>query len=146
MSGLTTEAIAAIHAACFTMPRPWSAKEFEDLLSMKEVFFVAGPNGAFALGRAVLDEAELLTIAVPPDAQGQGYGRTTLRAYEDAARAHGAETSFLEVAATNAPAISLYRSEGYSESGLRKNYYTAPDSSKYDALIFAKRLKPPVSD
>lgn len=107
---------------------------------MAGVFLVTSDSPSFALGRYVAEEAELLTIAVSPEARGRGLGRDMLQAYEEDARQQGALTSFLEVAADNVTAISLYLSEGYSESGRRKAYYTAPDGSKIDALIFEKRI------
>lgn len=136
------EALAALHASCFTTPRPWSANEFKDLLSLKEVFLVSGDGPAFALGRVVVTEAELLTLAVSPEAQGRGFGRAALTAYEAQARALGAEDSFLEVAEDNATAISLYKSAGYRESGRRKAYYTTPEREYRDALVLTKRLLP----
>lgn len=134
--------LAALHKASFTTPRPWSETEFAGLLSMAGVFLICGDGPSFALGRVVAGEAELLTLAVDPAAQGRGYGRRALIAYEAEARAaHDGETSFLEVAATNDVAINLYLSHGYSESGKRRAYYSAPDGAKIDALIFSKPLE-----
>ncbi|WP_231730565.1 GNAT family N-acetyltransferase [Celeribacter halophilus] len=140
MTDFTPDMLAALHAASFDTPRPWSATEFAGLLSMKDVFLTTGAGPSFALGRYVPDEVELLTIAVSPEARGRGLGRAMLRRYEAEAQNRGATQSFLEVAANNIPAISLYLSEGYSESGHRKAYYTAPDGTKIDARMFTKRI------
>nr|WP_319249179.1 GNAT family N-acetyltransferase [uncultured Celeribacter sp.] len=137
---MTPKDLAALHAVCFETPRPWSETEFAGLLSMPGVFLVTGPGPGFAMGRRVMDETELLTIAVHPDARGRGHGRALLSSYETAAYAAGGLTSFLEVAAGNTAAISLYLAEGYTESGRRRAYYTAPDSTKIDALVFTKLL------
>lgn len=137
----SVQLLADIHAASFETPRPWSASEFEGLLSMTGVFLVTGDGPSFAIGRFVPHECELLTLAVAPEARGRGLGRKILRAYEKEAENLLALKSFLEVAATNEVAISLYRAEGYHESGLRKGYYRAPDKSKIDALLFTKRIK-----
>lgn len=109
---------------------------------MPGVFLVTGQGPGFALGRAIAGEAELLTLAVAPAARGQGHGRSILTAFEAQALAQEAEMAFLEVAADNAPAIALYQSAGYRESGLRKGYYTTPDGAKIDALLFKKALAP----
>ncbi|ATG49779.1 ribosomal-protein-alanine acetyltransferase [Celeribacter ethanolicus] len=138
---MTPEDLAALHAACFTTPRPWSAKEFADLLTSPTVFLVTGEGPSFALGRAVAGEAELLTLAVAPEARGRSLGRLALQDYEAEARARGAEDAFLEVATDNTVAISLYLSEGYCESGRRKGYYAPPEGPKIDALVFTKRIK-----
>lgn len=133
--------LAALHKASFTTPRPWSETEFAGLLSMAGVFLICGDGPSFALGRVMVGEAELLTLAVHPNAQGRGLGREALVAYEAGAGARGGETSFLEVASTNTTAIALYLSHGYSESGRRRAYYSAPNGAKIDALVFSKPLE-----
>ncbi|MBU2868785.1 GNAT family N-acetyltransferase [Pacificibacter marinus] len=130
--------LAALHKASFTLPRPWSETEFAGLLSMADVFLTCGDGPSFALGRVVAGEAELLTLAVDPNAQGRGLGRVALEAYEVEARRRGADISFLEVATTNTVAIKLYLSHGYAESGRRRAYYAAPDGTKIDAFVFSK--------
>lgn len=136
---MTPEALAALHALCFTSPRPWSAREFADLLSAPGSFLATQPTG-FVLGRAIADEAELLTIAVHPDHRGQGQGRALLRAFEQAARDRGARRAFLEVAADNRPARALYRRAGFAQAGQRPGYYRKPDGVAVDALILECRL------
>ena len=132
--------LAALHTSCFTMPRPWSETEFAGLLSSYGVFLVTGDGPSFAMGRVIAGEAELLTLAVNPSGQRHGFGRAALTHYETEARRRDAETSFLEVTATNTPAINLYLSHGYTESGRRRGYYTAADGSKIDALVLSKLL------
>lgn len=134
---MTPEALASLHAACFTTPRPWSAAEFSDLLTSRGVFLETSTHGAL-LGRVIADEAELLTVAVHPDARNQGEGRALLTAFLDRASALGAETAFLEVAADNTAAISLYRCSGFSESGRRPGYYRAPDGQTLDAIVMTR--------
>ena len=136
---MTPEDLSTLHAAAFTMPRPWSAKEFADLLASPLVFvIVTGP--AFAMGRVIAGEAELLTIATDPAQQRQGHGRAALIAFETEARARGGETAFLEVAATNPGALALYLSNGWQLTGRRPGYYHAPDGSLVDAQILGKSL------
>lgn len=122
------------------MPRPWSETEFAGLLSMSDVFVICCAGPSLAMGRVVVGEAELLTLAVGPAAQGRGLGRAALQAYETESIARHAEVSFLEVAANNAAAIHLYLSHGYSESGKRRGYYNASDGTKIDALVLSKPL------
>lgn len=104
--------------------------------------FVTGSASAFAMGRVVAGECELLTLAVRPHLRRQGLGQAALTAYEAAATASGAADSFLEVAANNAAAIALYRAFGYGESGRRPGYYRLPTGKKCDALVFSKPLSP----
>lgn len=131
---MTPQALAAIHARCFETPRPWSADEFTDLTASKFCFMSHSPDG-FVLGRVIAGEAELLTIAVDPLAQRTGQGRALMEAYHRIAQEMGATDSFLEVSHENSPAQALYRRFGYEKLGTRKNYYTAPDGSKIDAVL-----------
>ena len=138
---MTPQQLAAIHAECFTVPRPWSAEEFADLLASDTTFLCAQPDG-FALGRTAGPEAELLTLAVRPAARGKGLGRQLLRQYEAEARKRAATEAFLEVAVDNDAAIHLYRSEGYRDAGWRKDYYEGPTGSTVSGLVLSKELAP----
>jgi ribosomal-protein-alanine N-acetyltransferase len=156
---VTPEDLARLHARAMTVPVPWNAEDFRDLLAHSGTFLIPlsaskypeGARGAtpkaaqdlagFALGRVVLDEAELLTIAVDPAVQRQGIGRACLAAFEAGAAARGARRLFLEVAETNAPAIALYTSAGWQEAGRRKAYYKGK-AARIDAILMAKQLDP----
>lgn len=136
---MTPEALAALHARAMTTPRPYTAAAFAELLATPGTFLQGDARG-FALGRTTLDEAELLTLAVAPEARRQGLGRHWLRAFQDQAARMGATRAFLEVAATNSPARALYAAEGWEQVGQRPRYYTAPDGSRPDALVLARDL------
>ncbi|MHC0054773.1 GNAT family N-acetyltransferase [Actibacterium sp. D379-3] len=136
---MTPDALADLHAACFTTPRPWGADEFRALLDSPGAFLVGDAQG-FALGRVLAGEAELLTLAVHPRARRQGLGRHWLYAFESEARARDADTAFLEVAADNTAARALYRLAGYAEAGRRPGYYRPPEGPRIDALVLRKVL------
>jgi hypothetical protein len=89
-------------------------------------------------GRTAL--ARLYSMAVAPDQQGQGLGRELLRAAEAVALNGGAAVMRLEVNPGNAPAVSLYRSIGYTDIGIYHGYYE--DDS--DALRMEHALVPRV--
>jgi len=131
--------MAALHARCFTTPRPWSEAEFAGLLGQAGVFAATLPGG-FALGRALAGEAELLTIAVAPEARRAGLGLRLMAEFAAAARARDAETAFLEVAAGNEAARALYARAGFTEAGRRRGYYHHPDGRREDALILTLPL------
>jgi len=136
---MTSDELAAIHARAMRVPSPWAAKDFHDLLSHPGAILTSQSPDGFALGRVVLDEAELLTIAVDPEMQGKGTGRRLLTAFEEEAVRRGARTGHLEVAVKNITAISLYHSAGWSEVGRRKQYYRTR-TGREDALLFSKEL------
>ncbi|MBT9384703.1 GNAT family N-acetyltransferase [Pseudooceanicola sp. CBS1P-1] len=134
-----TAGLARLHALCFSTPRPWAAHEFAQLLGDPANFLLREPSG-FLLGRVILDEAEVLTLAVDPDARRQGTGRVLMARFEAEALLRKAANAFLEVAADNDAAINLYLAAGFRLTGRRPRYYRAPDGSSKDAEIMGKPL------
>lgn len=121
--------LAALHATAFDAP--WSAAEFAQLLDGPGVFSVAEPDG-FILIRVVADEAEILTLAVRPEARGVGLGGRLVGQGAVRAAQAGARRLFLEVAEDNVAARALYARAGFSLIGRRKGYY---DGGRTDALV-----------
>nr|WP_245866644.1 GNAT family N-acetyltransferase [Kandeliimicrobium roseum] len=135
---MSPEALARLHAAAMES-RGWSAAEFAALLAQRGVF-VTGDSRCFALGRVVVDEAELLMLATDPAHRRQGLGRATLAAFHEEARARDAATAFLEVDEANRAARALYAAAGYAETGRRRGYYRHDGGPATDALTMALRL------
>lgn len=134
---MTPEQLAALHAACFgDAPRPWAAAEFADLLDARGCFLLSRPGG-FLFGRVIFDEAELLTLAVLPEARRRGLGRELAGGFVATSSARGAVTAFLEVAADNHPARQLYSRLGWREVGRRPRYYRRD----LDALVMRLTLR-----
>ncbi|MCI4589177.1 GNAT family N-acetyltransferase [Sphingobium sp. BYY-5] len=94
----------------------------------------ATPLG-FALVRSVLDECELLLLAVAPLWRGRGIGETLLRNSFITARRKGIISMNLEVRASN-NAIHLYEKSGFEYVHRRPGYYRGNDGQLYDALSF----------
>ena len=132
-------ALAATHALAFTDTRSWSADEFRSLLADPSVF-LSGNADAFVLGRVVLDEAEILTLTTHPDLRRQGRARVVLEEFTNEAAKRGAVTAFLEVAADNIAAVSLYLSAGFAEIARRRGYYRKTDGSTVDAVILCRSI------
>jgi len=137
---VTPAALAALHARCFRTPPPWSAADFAGLLDDPLCFLLVEGDAGFLLGRAVAGEAELLTLAVAPEARRLGLGRKLLARFLYQAQLRAADRAFLEVRADNAPAIALYESAGFARAGLRRGYYRGDDGSRADALVLARDL------
>jgi [ribosomal protein S18]-alanine N-acetyltransferase len=137
---VTPEVLAALHARCFQTPPPWSAADFAGFLSDPLAFLLVEGDAGFLLGRAVAGEAEVLTLAVAPDARRRGLGRKLVARFLYQARLRGAESAFLEVSAENAPAIALYESAGFAKAGLRRGYYQTPEGQRIDALVLVRAL------
>lgn len=111
-------------AGVMTMPGTW--------LTLARVD--AAPLG-FALIRSVLDECELLLLAVDPLWRGRGIGRSLLVDSLNTARRRGITSMNLEVRATN-NAIKLYENIGFEYVHRRPGYYRGNDGKLHDALSF----------
>jgi len=131
--------MAATHAAAFTLSRPWSEAEFTELLQHPGCF-ASGNADCFALTRVILDEAELLTIATHPRCQRHGLARICMTTWQASAQERGATRAFLEVAADNSAATSLYQACGFETCGLRPGYYRRHEAAAVDALILSRAL------
>ena len=103
------DALSAVHRRAFTPG--WSAEEIADLASGPGAFGLiveAETPLGMILCRALAGEAEVLTLAVDPDARRQGVARALVAAAAIAARSAGAQAMFLEVAVDNDAAIALH--------------------------------------
>lgn len=137
---MTPAALAALHARAFDAP--WSEAEFSALLAQPGVMAVHREAG-FLLLRVVLDEAEILTLAVEPDARRRGIGRDLVAEAARSAAAVGVVRLFLEVAEDNAAARGLYLAAGFTQAGRRRGYYARTGASDEDALVLALDLGSP---
>jgi ribosomal-protein-alanine N-acetyltransferase len=95
---------------------------------------------AFALSRQVADEVELLLCATAPAWRRRGVGRTLVDRVAATARSRGARRLFLEVRATNAPALALYAACGFDRVGRRPAYYRTVTGAVIDAITLARPL------
>lgn len=142
MSDTTSPAaLAATHAAAFAGGEVWSADTIAALIATSGVI-LTGDARAFALGRVVAGEAEILTLATHPDHRRHGLARAVLATLESRARTQGAEVIFLEVDTANTAARALYAAAGYGPAGLRRGYYRHADGQASDALVLRKVLDP----
>jgi len=99
-----------------------------------------GEDDGFILVRTILDEAEILTLAVRPSGRRNGMGARLVRAAVHRARSMGAERLFLEVAEDNVVARALYAGCGFRTTGRRRGYYARPDGVGVDALLLVLNL------
>jgi [ribosomal protein S18]-alanine N-acetyltransferase len=133
-------ALAALHAASFH--RGWSEGEFERLLSDRNVIAhratARGSLAGFILSRLVVDEAEILSIAVASARQGRGLARQLLDVNLRRLAALGARSVLLEVEEGNVSARRLYRRAGFQEVGRREAYYPTREGAA--ALILRRDL------
>ena len=130
--------VARIEKASFS--DPWSAGEFTAVLASPHAIFLVACDASDSIGgyvvmMSVLDESEVLNIAVDPSHRGKSLGSILLdRSLEEAER-RGSQATFLEVRESNEPAIRLYRSRGFEEVSRRRGYYRSPVE---DALVLRR--------
>lgn len=134
-------ALLNLEERCFAIDR-LSRRSFQYLLSHGNAVCQVVEREGCLLGyvlvlfRQGLPMARMYSLAVDPDAQGQGLGRRLLEAGEAASRARNCVTMRLEAHPDNDAAITLYRTAGYREFGIHPDYY----EDHADAKRFEKRL------
>ncbi len=132
------DVMAAVHAAAMPDGDAWTAEAIAALLALPGTFGLVHREGGMVLARVAADEAEILTLAVPPETRRHGSGSALLAAAEAGAAEAGARTMYLEVAEHNHPARTLYAGAGYALAGRRRGYYR--DGS--NALLLRKPIRP----
>jgi [ribosomal protein S18]-alanine N-acetyltransferase len=135
--------VMEIEERCYEFP--WSFGVHRDCLRVGYSCWVLeledrrlGGYGVMSLGAG---EAHLLNLCVDLGVRGQGWARRFLEHLLDIARERHAEVMLLEVRPSNAVAIRLYETAGFSEVGLRKAYYPARNGRE-DAILLALDLLP----
>ncbi|TCP34206.1 ribosomal protein S18-alanine N-acetyltransferase [Sphingomonas sp. BK235] len=143
--GADAEAIDRVMAAAFD-PRygeAWTRGQVVGILAMPGVWMTLARVDervvGFALSRAIMDEAELLLIAVDPAVARTGVGATLLRSVIGECRARGVRRLHLEVRANN-PAVALYAAHGFRREGVRRHYYRSRAGETFDAHTYAVAL------
>lgn len=121
----------------------WTPSQCLGMVALPGVWLVIAWSGAqpagFALARTILDEAELLLLAIRPAMRRRGIGTALLRSVIGDARERGATTMHLEVRANN-DAVRLYRSEDFEKIGERRDYYRGKDGKLFDAHTFSRKI------
>ena len=132
-----TAQVAGLETRCFS--DPWSEAsirgELDNPLSLWLVALEGDTVAGYVGSQAVLDEADIMNVAVSPEYRRTGVAKALLEALQTALTARGVHSLTLEVRASNEPARALYASVGYVQVGRRPNYYHKP---REDALILRK--------
>lgn len=131
----------AVHKEAF--PIYWKEKEISDMLlgAGTQAWSVKSDSPlAMLMTRTQFEQAEILTLAVVPNARRKGLAEKLLLAAHAALAASGVKKIFLEVAQDNVAAMGLYRKLGYVQTGIRPGYYKQPDGSTIDALVMSKEV------
>ncbi|AYO55303.1 ribosomal protein S18-alanine N-acetyltransferase [Acinetobacter wuhouensis] len=118
---------------------PWTQKQFEESIAgyLSTVIEQNHQVVGFCILQPVLDEANLLLMAIHPSQQGKGLGYQLLDE-SIALLKNNPVQIFLEVRESNQAAIALYEKSDFHQIDLRKNYYPNKDGSREHAVIMVK--------
>jgi [ribosomal protein S18]-alanine N-acetyltransferase len=141
MTEMYLEQVLAIETHSFS--RPWSRQHFlDELASPHAASLVALSNNEVVAGficyRIILDEAEILDVAVAQTWRRNGLGAVLVREALALCQQRGVVSVGLEVRVSNLAAIRLYQQQGFAEHGRRRNYYENGE----DALLMQIALSP----
>ena len=129
--------IAALEQVCFS--DPWIESSVRSELDNPLSYWLVAMDGdhvaAYVGSQTVLDEADIMNVAVAPAYRRQGVARGLLVGLQKALQDMNAYSLTLEVRASNEPAIRLYEKLGFVQIGRRPKYYRNP---REDALILRK--------
>ncbi|EAR63025.1 ribosomal protein S18-alanine N-acetyltransferase [Neptuniibacter caesariensis] len=144
LSSEYSDALLEMEQRCFTSP--WSAQRLNEYLTPSPRKLALGlyENGliGFAIFSIILDEAELLQIAISPLEQRKGCALNLLKGSLESLKGKGVVKLMLEVNSTNLPAVGLYKRIGFKEDGVRNGYYPSslPGGDREDAILMSYQL------
>jgi ribosomal-protein-alanine N-acetyltransferase len=133
--------VVGLEKQCFGTP--WSRALFVEEMARKDICFwlKAREHGAAERVAAYMgfwkavDEAHITNLAVRPALRGRGLGRALVSQCLAKAKAMGCLRATLEVRPSNAAALALYQSLGFTPVAMRPKYYS---DNEEDALIMWK--------
>ena len=129
--------VAQLEKLCFSAP--WSENSISSELTNPLSCWLVALDGDRVAGyvgsQTVLDESDMMNIAVDPRYRRQGIAQALVEELVKCLARKESRCLTLEVRASNAGAIALYEKLGFVQVGLRKNYYRNP---REDAMILRK--------
>ncbi|WP_020590543.1 ribosomal protein S18-alanine N-acetyltransferase [Kiloniella laminariae] len=132
------EVLSLLHQSSFG-EGSWSRDSFARILDLPTsrglIYCVGKVPVGFVVWQKSLDEAEILTFCVDLQWRRKGISRLLIAEMLQEASQQEVCNFFLEVAADNYPAISLYLSSGFTEIGRRPKYYQREGGKSVDALV-----------
>ena len=129
--------VAELEKLCFAMP--WSEKSVAGELDNPLALWLVAMDGESLAGyvgsQTVMDETDMMNLAVTPQFRRQGVGEALVNALVASLKELGSRCLTLEVRDSNEAARALYGKLGFREIGRRRGYYRDP---REDALILRK--------
>ncbi|MCL2048930.1 MAG: ribosomal protein S18-alanine N-acetyltransferase [Defluviitaleaceae bacterium] len=120
---------------------PWTKTSIAYEISQDMCICFVAIQGERVIGhvymRHIMDEGEIINIAVRQTERSKGVAGFLLKALLKAAKECNIKSITLEVRESNFPAISLYKKFGFTNQGIRKEYYSQPFE---DGIIMGKYM------
>jgi [ribosomal protein S18]-alanine N-acetyltransferase len=135
--------LASLHRGCFR--EAWDEATFVTLLQRPGCFaMLAGESEtdsqAFILVQLAGREAEIQSLGTLAPARRKGFAGALVHAATRACQERHITEIFLEAAADNAAALSLYTRAQFNPVGRRRGYYPRVHAPPVDAVILRKLL------
>lgn len=110
---------------------PWSEEAFLGMIDSPLASFTVAVDEedsviGYTAATGAWEDGEILSVAVENSARGKGIGGLLLDSAIDALKDQLITRVFLEVRESNTAAIALYKSRGFAEMSVRRNYYRRP--------------------
>jgi [ribosomal protein S18]-alanine N-acetyltransferase len=119
----------------------WSKESYEKLCGLEGFLAFVNETAAcisgFVVGRQVVDEGEILNLAVRRQSRRRGEGQALLSAILEQFHRRGVNKVFLEVRESNEAGIAFYEKMGFASMGRRPGYYREPEEA---AVLMEKKL------
>lgn len=132
------EEVCAIERDTFS--EPWSKASFLETISDENNYYLVaiidGTIAGYCGYYGVAGEGYICNVAVGSGFRRQGIGFKMLNELIRHAESRGIFSLTLEVRKSNLPAINLYKKLGFTEAGIRKNFYSKPVE---DAVIMWRK-------
>lgn len=134
-----TDVSTVVNIEKMVQSHPWTVSQFQDSVDayVSTVIEHQGKVVGFCILQPVVDEANLLLMAIDPAVQGRGLGFKLLDQSLQLLKNNPVQI-FLEVRESNLAAIALYEKADFHQIDIRKNYYPKPQGGKENAIIMVK--------
>lgn len=142
MTTSQVDAVMAIESAAYAFP--WTRGNFIDSIAARYparlLYNPAGELLGYFVAMVGVDEMHLLNITVAPEVQSRGHARFLIDTLIGLCGANSARALWLEVRESNLRARAIYERLGFTQVGVRKGYYPAPQGQREDAVVMSFRV------
>ncbi len=126
VSDIWSAQLEYIDARC--NPAPWTAslfaREFINPCARIRGLFCEASVIGFLIGHIVFDEAHIVSLGVLPEHRKKGGGQRLLSDFVRICQIEGVSRLTLQVRRSNSSARRLYVRNDFTNSGVRRNYYS----------------------